>query len=187
MSDPIRAARLIAEDLPYLAPEEEGHSELVAGKMVREPPPGEEHGWVAAGVLGHLFPFVREHRLGRMYAAETGFVLARDPDTVRAPDAAFVSAERLATTARRGPYFEGAPDLAVEVVSPGDSRAAVAAKVGEYLVAGARAVWEVDPSEHSVTVHRAGGAPATLGIGDTLDGSPVLPGFRLPVREIFEP
>jgi Uma2 family endonuclease len=186
MSDPARIVPLTAEDLPYLAAEE-GHSELVAGDLVREPPPGEEHGWLAGAVFGHLFRFVWERRLGRMYAAETGFVLARDPDTVRAPDAAFVSAARVAGTARRGPYFEGAPDLAVEVVSPGDSRQSVAAKVREYLAAGGNVVWVVDPRERSVTVHRKGGAVITLTVEDTLDGAPVLPGFQLPVRAIFEP
>lgn len=184
MTEPARSAFATAEDLPYLGPEE-GLSELVAGALVREPAPGEEHGWIAGTVFGHLFSFVREHRLGRLYAAETGFVLARDPDTVRAPDVAFVSAERLASTVRRGPYFEGAPDLAVEVLSPGNRPAAMAAKVGDFLAAGARAVWVVDPSRRSVTVHRPGRLPETLSRADILDGGTAVPGFRLPVREIF--
>lgn len=183
MSDPVRTFRLTAEELSYLPPEE-GRSELVAGEIVREPPPGEEHGWLAAGLLGDLVLFVRARRLGRVYS-ECGFVLGRDPDTVRAPDAAFVSAERVATVVRRGPYFEGAPDLAVEVVSPGDSRAEVASKVREYLAAGGRAVWVVDPRRRSITVHRADAAPHTLGTSDVLDGGDVLPGFRLPVRDVF--
>lgn len=185
MTDLARTAYVTAEDLPYLAPEE-GLCELVAGEIVREPAPGEEHGWVAGSLLVHLGRFVLEHRLGRIYAAETGFVLARGPDTVRAPDAAFVSAERLAAAACRGPYFEGAPDLAVEVLSPGNAPAAMAAKVRDFLAAGARAVWVVDPSRQEVTVHRSDRPPETLSRKDTLDGAPAVPGFRLPVREIFE-
>ena len=185
MTDLARTAYVTAEDLPYLG-SEQGLCELVAGKIVREPAPGEEHGWVAGSLLVLLGQFVREHRLGRFYAAETGFVLARDPDTVRAPDAAFVSAERLATNPRRGPYFEGAPDLAVEVLSPGNAPGAMAAKVRDFLAAGARAVWVVDPGPQTVTVHRPGCPPKTLSRSDTLDGGSILPRFRLPVHEIFE-
>lgn len=176
--------RLAAEDLPYLQPEEE-LCELVTGALIREPLPGEEHGLVAGTVFGHLFLFVRAHRLGRMYAAETGFVLARDPDTVRGPDAAFVSTERAAAP-RRGPFFEGAPDLAVEVLSPGNTGQEIAAKVRDYLAAGAGAVWVIDPRHHTVTVHRPGSVPTILCRTDTLDGAPVLPGFRLAVAEVFE-
>lgn len=178
-----------AEDLPYAAPEE-GLSELVAGEIVREPPPGEKHGWIAGNVLTLLGPFVRRHRLGRTYAAETGFVLSRDPDTVRAPDAAFVSVDRLAAETRRGPYFEGAPDLAVEVLSPGTApaaMAAMAAKVRDFLAAGTRTVWVVDPGRRTLTVHRPEHAPRMLSEADVVDGGPVVPGFRLSVREIFEP
>lgn len=184
MSEPDRVEGWIAEDLPYVGPEE-GLCELVAGAVVREPPPGEVHGSVAADVLFLLAAFVREHRLGRVYAAETGFVLARDPDTVRAPDAAFVTAERLASTVRRGPYFEGAPDLAVEVLSPGNCPGEVGAKVRDYLGGGARLVWVVDPVERAVTVHRPGRPPEALTSEDTLDGGSVLPGLSLPVRAIF--
>jgi Uma2 family endonuclease len=117
---------------------------------------------------------------------EAGYVLASEPDTVRAPDASFVSTERISGAARRGPYVVGAPDLAVEVVSPGDSRQEVAEKVGEYLAAGARAVWVIEPRRRSVTTHLPDREPVTLGLGETLDGGDLLPGFRLPVSEIFE-
>jgi Uma2 family endonuclease len=116
---------------------------------------------------------------------EAGYVLASEPDTVRAPDASFVSTERISGAARRGPYVVGAPDLAVEVVSPGDTRQ-VAEKVGEYLAAGARAVWVIDPRRRTVTTHLPGGDPVRLGPGETLDGGDYLPGFRLPVSEVFE-
>lgn len=184
MTDPVRSVRVTAEDLPYLGPAE-GLCELVAGGIVREPSPGEEHGWVAAGVLFLLARHVRERGLGRVYAAETGFVLARDPDTVRAPDAAFVSAERLAATEKHGPYFEGAPDLAVEVLSPGNTKAEIAAKVRDFLEAGARAVWVIDPPRRTLTVHRSGRPAEVLSSLDTLDGGAAVPGLRLAVRDVF--
>lgn len=178
-----RSAPLTVEDLPWLEPEE-GRAELVAGTLVREPPPGEGHGGIAADVATLLNPFVREHGLGRVFV-ESGYVLASDPDTVRGPDVSFVSARRLATAARRGPYVVGAPDLAVEVVSPKDSRRDVAEKVAEYLGAGAEAVWVIDPRHQAVTVHLPELRPTTLGRGETLSGDPYLPGLRLPVADLF--
>lgn len=97
-----------------------------------------------------------------------------------------MSAERLAATVRRGPFFEGAPDLAVEVVSPGNTRREIAGKVRDYLAAGSRAVWVVNPERRTVTVHRPDREPERLAGSDVLDGGPVLPGFRLPLSEIFE-
>ena len=184
MTDPARPSRsLTAEDLPYLRPEE-ARVELVAGVLVREPLPGESHGGIAAAVVAFLHPFVREHGLGRVFG-ETGYVLASDPDTVRGPDASFVSTDRLAAAERRGPFLVGAPDLAVEVVSPNDTWREVAEKVAEYLAADARAVWVIDPRRQTLTVHSAGREPATFGRHDVLDGDPYLPGLRLPVADIF--
>ena len=105
---------------------------------------------------------------------------------MRGPDAAYVSFGHAATMPRRGPYFEGGPDLAVEVLSPGNTRQEIAAKVGEYLAAGAGAAWVVDPGRRTVTVHRPGRKPEILRDADVLDGGTVLPGFRLPVAEILE-
>jgi Uma2 family endonuclease len=178
-----RPARLTVEDLPWLEPEE-GRAELVAGTLVREPPPGEGHGGIAAQVAALLLPFVREHGLGWVFV-ETGYVLASDPDTVRGPDVSFVSAHRLVTAARRGPYRVGGPDLAVEVVSPGDSRREVADKAAEYLAAGTAAVWVLDPRHQTVTTHLPERRPTTLGREETLHGEPYLPGLRLPVADLF--
>jgi Uma2 family endonuclease len=184
MSDSAHRPRpLTVEDLPWLAPEE-GRAELVAGTLVREPPPGEGHGGMAVDVVALLDPFVREHGLGRVFV-ESGYVLASDPDTVRGPDVSFVSAERLATGARRGPYLVGAPDLAVEIVSPSDGWRQVAAKVAEYLAADGRAVWVIDPGRQTVTTHLPDRPPTTLGRHDTLHGASYLPGLRLPVADLF--
>jgi Uma2 family endonuclease len=186
MTDLTRTALLTAEDLPFL-PSREGPCELVGGRLVRSPPHGETHGLVAGEALYRLYRFVREHGLGRVYSTGTGFVLARDPDTVRGPDVAFVSAERLAPPGCRGFYFEGAPDLVVEVITPDDADPDVAPKVRDYLDAGARAVWVVDTALQSLTVHRSGRPPESFSRNDTVDGGAAVPGYRLPVREIFEP
>lgn len=178
-----RSARLTVEDLPWLEPEE-GRSELVAGTLISEPPPGEGHGGTVTQVATLLLPFVRERGLGWVFG-ESGYVLARDPDTVRAPDVSFVSTHRLATATRRGPYLVGAPDLAVEVVSPGDAWQEVAAKVAEYLAAGAQAVWVIDPRHQTVTTHLPGRRPTTLAREEILHGEPYLPGLSLAVADLF--
>lgn len=184
MADPApRPAPLTVEALPWLEPEE-GRSELVAGTLVKEPPSGVGHGGIAAEVAALLHPFVRERGLGRVFV-ETGYVLASDPDTVRGPDVSFVSARRLATGARRGPYLVGAPDLAVEVVSPGDGWRKVTAKVAEYLAAGAQAVWGIDPRRQTVTTHLPEQPPETLGRHEVLHADPYLPGLRLDVADLF--
>lgn len=184
MSESAAVDRLTVEDLPGL-PDDDYRYELVAGNLVREPPPGGQHGGIAGNLVGHLFGFLHRRRLGRVFG-EAGYVLASDPDTVRAPDLSFVSTESLERLPQRGPYRVGAPDLAVEVLSPSNTRWEIEVKVEEYLAAGARAVWVVDPQRQTVVVHLSGREPQTLGPSDTLDGGEYLPGFRLPVAEIFE-
>jgi len=184
MAEPVFSFPLTAEELPFL-PDDAWRYELVAASLVREPPVGAEHGGIAGTVIGHLFAFVRGNGLGRV-CAETGFVLARAPDTVRAPDVAFVSHARAEETLRGGPFFEGAPDLAIEILSPSNTEREMAQKVREYLGAAGRAVWVIDPRRECVTVHLADRAACRFSRGDVLDGAPVLPGFRLAVPEIFE-
>jgi len=159
-----------------------GHCELVRGELHMMVPPGAEHGWIAAKILVAIGNHVESRDLGRVYS-ETGFVLARDPDTVRAPDVAFVRSERALTTSRA--YFEGAPDLAVEVLSPDDRPGYVRDKIAEWLEAGTRAVWVVDPRDRTVTVHEPCREPVKHHEADTLRGGSVLPGFELSVRAIF--
>lgn len=159
-----------------------GRCELVRGELVMMVPAGGEHGEVTVEITYRLVQHVKARTLGKIFAAETGFVLSRDPDTVRAPDAAFVRADRLPLP--RG-YIEGAPDLAVEVLSPDDRPGYVREKVAEWLEGGARAVWVVDPRKKTATVHEPGAEPRVLGGADVLAGGAVLPGFELPVREIF--
>lgn len=167
-------------------PQPDAHVELVKGEIVTMPPAGYEHGEIALAVGSLLREFVRRHKLGKTYAAETGFILSRHPDTVRAPDAAFVTAARAAQQTRRQGFFDGAPDLAVEVVSPEDTVDEIDTKVLEYLQAGTKLVWVVHPRIQTITVYRSLDQVRVLTANDTLDGNDVLPGFALAVREIFE-
>jgi Uma2 family endonuclease len=157
----------------------------VRGKLRTMPPAGSEHGYLALRIASRLERHVDANGLGRTYTAETGFKLASDPDTVRAPDAAFVSRERVEKAGRVEGYWPGAPDLAVEVVSPSDTHAQVVEKALAWLEAGCRMVLVVDPSRHTVTVYRSLRNIRILIEGDAVDGADVVPGWRLPVAEIF--
>jgi Uma2 family endonuclease len=132
-----------------------------------------------------LAPHVIREGLGKVLMP-TGFRLQTNPDTVREPDVAFISRQRLPSSAAgsRG-FLQSAPDLAVEVISPTDRQAAVRAKVVQYLESGVRMVWTVDPRRETVTVHRPSGEPVTLRDGDVLDGGDVVPGFSCDIRRIF--
>lgn len=166
--------------------------ELVRGQLVVREPASFRHGAltlrVGVALTNHLareqaqqgWPLPR----GRLATADPGFTLARRPDTVRAPDIAYVSRERFAGPMPDG-FPELAPDLAVEVRSPSDRVGAVVAKVGDWLSAGTALVWVIDPPRQSVVVYRADGSVAVLEIADTLTGEAVLPGFALPLAELF--
>ncbi len=149
-------------------------------------PAGFEHGWIAMNIGASLSDFVKENALGMVTGAETGFYIARDPDTVRAPDVGFICTERVPPRPVQG-FFQGAPDLAVEVLSPTDRASAVLAKVQNWLEAGCRAVWVIDPDRKTVSVYDERNHTTTLGASDELTGGEVVPGFHVPVAEIFEP
>jgi len=160
-----------------------GRCELVRGELRTMIPPSFAHGRITIRLTRPIANHVDAHGLGTVVAAETGFLLSRDPDTVRAPDIAFVRAAR-GPGPDRG-YFPGAPDLAVEVLSPDDRPGYVRDKVAEWLEAGTLAVWVVDPTARTVTVHEAPRGPSVLSEADLLRGGDVLPGFALAVRDVF--
>lgn len=175
-----------AEALAAL-PDDGRRYELVAGGLQSMAPAGFEHGEVAARVGALLRRHADDHGLGTVVAAETGFLLSRDPDTVRAPDAAFVSLDRLPPAEQRSGFLALAPDLVVEVVSPSDRADDVAEKVTAWLAVGSRMVWAVYPSQHLVVTHHPDGSAQLLGVDDVIDGEDVLPGLRAPVSSLFEP
>lgn len=157
-----------------------GRCELVRGKLLMLAYRGGEEGAIVAEIAYRLRVFAEGKGLGTVLPA-VGFVLARAPDTVRAPAVAFLRAGRGGAAG----YVEGVPDLAVEVNSPFDPPGHVAEKVAEWLEAGAGAVWVVDPPSRTIIVHEHEREPCVLQEADVLSGGDVLPGFELPVREIF--
>jgi Uma2 family endonuclease len=159
--------------------------ELVKGELIRMSPAADEHGRVTMSLAGPLYNHVRANKLGVVYAAETGFKIESDPDTVRAPDIAFISKERLELTGTPRSYRECAPDLAVEVLSPGDRVSEVEAKVGQWLQTGALMVLVLSPKLRTITSYRSLTDILVLTEKDTLDGGNVVPGFRIAVADIF--
>jgi len=173
------------EDL-YLMPADDMHHELVHGVLVSEPLAGPRHGRVAATIVQLLGRHVRKHRLGVVLTCDTGFVLHRSPDTVRGPDVAFISRRRYDAVPDEVGAFPGAPDLAVEVLSPHDRASRVHAKVADYLAAGTPLVWVVDPDRATVTTYRALLEPQFLEGDAELSAEDILPGFRIAVARLFE-
>ncbi|MGA2059558.1 MAG: Uma2 family endonuclease [Thermoguttaceae bacterium] len=162
-----------------------GRCELVRGEVFMMSPAGSQHGWIIGKLTILLGRFVLDKKLGGIMGAETGFILRRDPDSVRAPDVAFIRADRLPEKLPQG-YFDGAPDLAVEVLSPNDRASGVQSKIRDWLDAGCPAVWIVDPETRSVTIYKSAQDIAVLSATGTLEDARILPGFTLPVSEIFE-
>lgn len=177
---------ITAEDLLRL-PDDGLRHELIDGELRAMAPAGGEHGDAAGSIHGHLSRFVYDHPVARVLAAETGFLLRRAPDRVRAPDVAVLSSERIPVDGLPAGYIPGAPDLAVEVVSPGDRATEVLEKVDEWLSAGAHLVWVVYPARARLFVHRPGGSVEQLGPDDEVDGADVLAGFRMRVRDLLHP
>ncbi len=186
MSTTIASNLMTADELLKL-PRGQFRYELLDGVLHTMSPAGFNHGAHCSTIGMFLALFVRQHRLGVVLGAETGYILRRDPDTVRAPDASFVSTATLNRVGRptRG-FFVGAPDLAVEVLSPDDRPAYVDEKTRDWFAAGTQAVWNIDPRQKTISVYRAPDDFLVLNAADTLDGSAVLPGFLCPVKDIFD-
>lgn len=166
-------------------PDDDYRYELAEGRLIRMSPVGTVHGAVTVRLLVMLSQHAQARNLG-FVVTEVGFTLATRPDTVRAPDIAFVRRGRIPADGLPRGFWPGAPDLAVEVLSPEDRSAEVAAKVAEYLTSGVHLVWVVDPDQRTVTAHRPLAAAITVHENDRLDAGGVVPGFTCLVREIFE-
>ena len=182
---PAKPKPLTAEDLLRL--DSKGvKGELIRGELCETMSAGGEHGEVASNFVGDLRNFARPRRLGRVIGTDTGVLIERDPDTVREPDAMFISAERMSLTVRARGYYEVIPDIVAEVKSPSDSRREVNDKARMWHSYGVPLVWAAYPETRTIDVHRADGSTTTLYEDDVLDGGEILPGFSVPVRDIFE-
>lgn len=159
--------------------------ELVHGRVVAVTPAGFSHGAITRRVGALLGAFVDEHQLGEVVGAETGFWLG--PDTLRGADCAYVGRAKLASLTEPDKYAPFAPDLAVEVVSPGDTAADIRDKVDLYLAAGTRLVWVIYPSLRAVDVYRPDGTAQIVDADGVLEGGDLLPGLRLVVADLFPP
>jgi len=177
--------RSVTADELLAMPDDGYRYELVKGELIRMSPAGNEHGRIAARITSQLLVHVDANDLGEVCAAETGFVIAENPDTVRAPDAAFVRKERVEASGRIDSYRRGAPDLAVEVISPNDTVREVEEKVSEWLEAGTRMVWVVSPKLRSVTVYQSLTNVVTFTEKDQIEGGAVVQGFRIAVAKFF--
>lgn len=176
---------LTAEDLLRL------HSQGVKGELIdgvlrEKVSAGAEHSFIAIRLGGEFDRHARRHRLGRVGGTDGGVLISRNPDNVREPDVFFVSAERLRLDVRVQGYLEVVPELVVEIVSPSDSERDVREKIDMWLEHGVSIALEVRPASRSILVHRPGVQTLTLTGDDVLDGGEVLPGFSLPLSEIFD-
>jgi Uma2 family endonuclease len=179
--------RLTADDLWRMG-ESDVRRELVNGEVIAMTPAGGVHGEVLLKVGSPLRAFVEAHRLGKVVGGDVGFVLAlpSDPERVRAPDVAFISTARLPGGRLPQSFIRGAPDLAVEVLSPHDNPDEVQRKVRDYLEAGARLVWVVAPLARTATVYRPDGSARLVREPESLEGEDVLPGLAIPLADLFE-
>ncbi len=179
------AIHTMTADQLFQMPDDGFRYELVKGELKKMTPAGFNHGKVVMNLTTPLSVYVKANNLGMVLAAETGFLIGRNPDTVRAPDIAFVQRERILETGETDKFWPGAPDLAVEVLSPNDTVYEVEEKVASWLAAGTQMVWVVNPKQRTVHVHRPNRAIQTLIEKDQLDGQNVVSGFHCTVAEVF--
>jgi Uma2 family endonuclease len=177
-------ARLVTADELERMPDDDYRYELVRGRLIRMSPVAPRHGHTTMTLGALLWQQVRANRLGQVWN-EVGFRLASNPDTVRAPDIAFVRHDRLPAKDASG-FYRGAPDLAIEVLSPDDTPGEIREKIADYLDAGTPAVVVIDPGSRRAAIHRPGTAVRMLTASGTLDLDDVVAGFRVPLRDVFE-
>ena len=183
---PVSEKLITAEEL-WAMPEVPGKRfELVHGELIEVAGSGAEHGAIALNVGSVLRVFVRQHRLGIVSGDSTSYILVRGPDITRIPDVSFVASNRIPEGGVSKAFWPIPPDLAIEIVPPGDSAMELRKKVREYLEAGTRLVWVLWPDERAVTAYPAGAELHEYGSDDELDGGDVLPGFRVRVAEPFD-
>ena len=177
--------RFITADELFQRPQDNQRYELIKGELIEMSPAGPRHGRIANIIAFLLTRHVQEKKLGVVYAAETGFKLSQNPDTVRAADAAFVAQNRVPAEGEPEGYWAIAPDLVVEVVSPSDTATRVQAKITDWLTAGCRLVWVIYPDTQTVMEYRSPAEARLLTGQERLTGGNVLPGFSCSINQLF--
>ncbi len=176
---------LTADDL--LSLHGEGvRGELIQGVLHKTMASGVRHGKIVVRLVSALFDHSEPKGLGTLVASDSGVLLERDPDTVREPDIAFTSAEKMPLGADITGYAEVVPDLVIEIRSPSEGRRVVYDKACMWISHGVRLVWVIHPDTRTVDVHRPGSPVATLAGDDTIDGGDILPGFTCALATVFD-
>lgn len=179
-------ALMTAEEFMQLPDEDGFRHELINGEVVRMSLPGFPHGRIQARLIGPLLQFVSEHDLGEVFG-ELGFKLTLNPDTVLGPDVAFISKRRLEEANEIEGYWQSAPDLAVDILSPSDRPSRVGARVSGWFGYGVEQLWVVNPKKSTVTIYRSPSDSITFSGSDELEADDLFPGFRLSLNKIFGP
>ena len=179
-------ALMTAEELMNL-PDDDLRHELINGELITMPLPKAPHGRAATRLGAPLVQFVEDHDLGEVYIGDVGYQLTWNPDTALGPDVSFMSKQRLKEMGEVEGYWQGPPDLAVEVLSPGDRRGKVNKKISLWLGSGTKQVWIVDPKHRTVTIYRSESDTTTFSGSDYLESQDLFPGFRLSLDRIFGP
>ena len=178
-------ALMTAEKLMQL-PDDDLRHELINGELITMPLPGIPHGRIAARLSAPLTQFVLDHDLGEVFITDSGFQLTWNPDTVVGPDISFISKERLEQAGDVKGYWQGPPDLAVEVFSPGYRPGQVSERISRLFTFGTKQVWIVDLKHHTITVYRSPSDTTSFSGSDFLEAQDLLPGFRISLERIFK-
>ncbi|HEX8198417.1 MAG TPA: Uma2 family endonuclease [Pyrinomonadaceae bacterium] len=178
-------SKLMTADELLVLPNSRYGYELVRGKLKKYMPGGNLHGIIIGRLARLISNYVHDNNLGETPAAETGYKIFFDPDTVRAPDISFISKEKLMRIGITEKFFPAAPDLAVEVVSPNDREKDIQGKIADYLIADVPLIWIVRPKNQTITVYRPDQEPQVLSRSNNLDGGNALPGFSCSLEQIF--
>lgn len=175
---------IISDDLLDL-PKDGFRYEIVRGELRKKMPSGILHALIAGRIAGLLSGFIRQRRLGEILTAEPGFKLSLTPETLRVPDVSFMRMDKFLQIKNLDKFYSGAPNLAVEVISPSETFQDVQEKIEDYLASGVEMIWIVRPKQTTITVYRPQHELTVLRIGDSLDGADVIPGFTCSVEDIL--